>query len=115
MESNVCDIPSTITVEDICTIIGNLIDNSVDAVQFITDAEIHLFFIESTLDALEIEISNNGPYLEASPEEVFSKGYTTKGDGRGYGLYLVHQIITYSKGDIYWQNGEGEVTWFVKL
>ena len=36
----------------------------------------------------------------STQKEMFAKGFTTKKDGRGYGLFLIKQIIEKLEGDI---------------
>lgn len=78
---------------ELITILGNLIDNAMEAM---VDTE------EKTLDVnlhytdewLTIEVLDSGPGI--SPElqtQIFEKGYSTKGENRGFGLYLVSKSI----------------------
>lgn len=87
---------------DTITIIGNLIDNSLEA---LTAAELKHKSIEVYLqynnDILTIDVIDSGHGLsESSEEDIFKKGYSTKGDHRGYGLYLVKQSIDNLEGQI---------------
>ncbi len=112
-DSTVTGLPERISSEDACLIIGNLINNSMDVLENTLDPFISIF-ISADENHLELEISNNGPPLINTPENIFSKGYSSKGDGRGYGLYLTHSTVSDAGGEIYWKNEE-EVTWYVKI
>lgn len=82
------------------TILGNLIDNGLDAVQFLDDKQIT---VNLTIDDkwFEIEISDNGEGIdEKNMQHIFNKGYSTKGDNRGFGLYLVLASLDELNGQI---------------
>lgn len=67
------------------TILGNLIDNSLDAVQFVDNKQIIVHITISDL-WFNIEILDNGSgVLSEDTQRIFSKGYSTKGDNRGFG------------------------------
>lgn len=76
---------------DICKIIGVFIDNAIEEVENLNEKNIGInLYIEDNY--LIIEISNNyGHNIEV--EKIFEKGYTTKSNGHGYGLYMVKEII----------------------
>lgn len=110
-ESDLEALPTNVSVEDVCTIVGNLLDNSMDALASSCHRRIELY-IYGDEDGFMLEISNTGPAILEDVENIYSKGYTTKGDGRGYGMYLVKSIIDAVDGKIYLENGE-EVVWHV--
>lgn len=76
---------------DICKIIGVLIDNAIEAVSELDDKNIEISLYENNKE-LNIKVSNN---YKGSIEvdKIFEEGYTTKGDGHGFGLSLVKKII----------------------
>ncbi|MHB8190078.1 MAG: sensor histidine kinase [Ferrimicrobium sp.] len=95
------DIPSP---SDIVTLLGNLVDNAIDAVQSVQPAwvEVRLSRQETTL---VIQVSDSGPGIPGEhAEEIFLDGYTTKvaanGSRRGLGLALVKQLVTRHGGAI---------------
>ncbi|MEH7012125.1 DcuS/MalK family sensor histidine kinase [Neobacillus niacini] len=78
---------------ELITILGNLIDNAIEA---LTDS------IDKTLDVtlhysknfLTMEVLDSGPGIpDEIQRNVLEKGYSTKGENRGYGLYLVTKSI----------------------
>ncbi|MEU8248410.1 ATP-binding protein [Nonomuraea sp. NPDC048916] len=77
---------------ELVTIVGNLIDNAIDAASRI---EVHL---RGDPGGLVIRVSDDGPGLTGA--EAFAKGWTTKGDGRGLGLALVGQAVRRLGGTI---------------
>ncbi|MFI7124621.1 ATP-binding protein [Nonomuraea sp. NPDC050153] len=77
---------------ELVTIVGNLIDNAIDAASRV---EVHL---SAGGGEVLIRVADNGPGL-ADPQ-AFEKGWTTKGDGRGLGLALVGQAVRRLGGTI---------------
>ncbi|WP_255299263.1 ATP-binding protein, partial [Bacillus pseudomycoides] len=47
---------------------------------------------------------------EDEVDALFTKGYSTKGDNRGYGLYLVKESTQRINGEIYIHSSLGEGT-----
>jgi sensor histidine kinase regulating citrate/malate metabolism len=79
---------------DLVTILGNLIDNAMDAAVSGTPparVEVHL---RADDGVCLVRVSDSGPGLDASTaDEVFQRGWTTKGSGRGLGLAIVAQAV----------------------
>lgn len=93
-------IPNISVTHGLVTILGNLIDNGFDALQFLDDKQIKVSLIV-TNDSFEIEINDNGEGIsEQDICHIFKKGYSTKGDHRGFGLYLVLASIDELDGHI---------------
>lgn len=84
---------------DLCSIIGNLIDNSFEAASHDKEPRVGIEFkYENEMYA--IYILNNGPPVPRSAP-IFEAGYTTKGsEGRGFGLYIVKKLVDKHKGSI---------------
>ena len=77
---------------ELITIVGNLIDNALEAV---TNCEKKQVEVEIQYgNTLIITVQDTGKGIqEKEIEALFTKGYSTKGDNRGYGLYLVKESI----------------------
>ncbi|MEV6862851.1 sensor histidine kinase [Streptosporangium subroseum] len=95
---------------DLVTILGNLIDNAVDAAM----AGVPPARVEVSLRADEttflISVADSGPGLDpVTAGEAFRRGWTTKGDGRGLGLAMVGQAVNRLGGAIDVGNGPGAV------
>lgn len=90
-----------ISSDDLIVIIGNLIDNSIDAYQAsrkpIGVIEVHVFEDD---DEILIRVTDEaGGIKEEIKDKIFERGVTTKaGDTRGTGLALVRSIIEYYGG-----------------
>ncbi|OIJ10884.1 two-component system sensor histidine kinase DcuS [Anaerobacillus alkalilacustris] len=98
-----CYVPiakNTDDTHELITILGNLIDNSLDAVQGCHTKKIEVsakyndHFIYIRVSDTGVGISDN--HLET----IFQKGYSTKGEDRGMGLYLIQQCINRLNGTI---------------
>lgn len=83
------------TIVDICKIIGVFIDNAIDEVAQLKDKNI-IINLYLDHDGLNIKISNNYKN-NIDVEKINNAGYTTKGNGHGYGLALVKQIVESNK------------------
>ncbi len=85
---------------ELITIVGNLIDNALEAVMNCEKKQVELEIQYG--DTLIITVQDTGKGI---PEEeigaLFTKGYSTKGDNRGYGLYLVKESIQRINGEIH--------------
>lgn len=91
------------------TLLGNLIDNGLDAVQTMDNKEVTLRIAVLNED-WEMEISDTGPGI--TPEkipEIFRRGYSTKGENRGIGLFLVSAVLDKLNGsmDVSGRPGQG--------
>ncbi|MGW4424124.1 ATP-binding protein [Streptosporangium sp. NPDC004631] len=91
---------------DVATVIGNLVDNAVDAAAADTDGNGAWVEVELRQDAASVEIvvRDSGPGV--APElahEVFSRGFTTKAaqeGGRGIGLALTQLVCRRRGGEV---------------
>ena len=76
----------------IIEILGNLINNSVEALE--TEKErkkLHVEIVE--IEKFFIEVRNESPYISYDMlGNFFNKGYSKKGENRGIGLYNIKQI-----------------------
>lgn len=82
---------NTKMIKDVCTIIGILLDNSIQAVQGYKKKQVGIYFYKEN-NYLIIKVSNNFKgNLEI--EKFDKKGYTSKGKDHGYGLNIVKEIL----------------------
>ena len=104
---------------ELVTIVGNLLDNAIDAaLAGEPPREVH-FAAWVDADRLEIQVEDSGPGLtESQVPRVFERGWTTKdtedagdavgtGVGRGLGLALVDQAVRRNGGSIAVRPGSG--------
>lgn len=101
---------------DLVTILGNLIDNAVEAAMGGTPparVEAHLRAEDGTF---LVRVADSGPGLGAeTAQAVFGRGWTTKGDGRGLGLAMVGQAVRRLGGTIEVGHGGGGAVFTVRL
>ncbi len=85
---------------EMCRILGNLIDNAMDALGGVSEPHLTISLGES-LQQFRFEIANNGPEIPvALRERIFQSGFSTKGSARGMGLAIVKGILQSYNGDI---------------
>ncbi|MDQ1199383.1 sensor histidine kinase regulating citrate/malate metabolism [Rhodococcus sp. SORGH_AS303] len=92
---------------DLCTVVGNLVDNAVDAVleNHAVDAVVRVRIVaDADADAIEVEVADNGPGIGTEDaDRVFEQGWSTKGtslDGHGFGLALVRVVCRRRGGEV---------------
>lgn len=96
----IAPISNHLVIHHLITILGNLIDNSLDAVHSLADKKIEINFTVQN-GYFYIEIIDNGIGIsEKDVQHIFQKGYSTKGDNRGMGLYLVLSCVDELGGNI---------------
>jgi len=110
-ESSFKEIPETIKRDSLTTIIGNLIDNAMEAVMKpgAKGKHVKIFFSDYGKDLL-IEVEDSGVgILPEHQDRIFEMGFSTKKEEHhGVGLYLVQKIIKNLNGYIsYSPNPEG--------
>ena len=97
--------------EMLITVIGNLLDNAFDAMNESTDYKKHkelMFGIYSKPGAVLITVDDTGSGIKLRDmEHIFENGFSTKGDGRGTGLYQVKEIVENFGGKITVESQEG--------
>ncbi len=87
-------------VHELITIIGNLINNALDAVEKSITKEIGIDFSHMN-NVLTIHVSDSGIGMnEEVKQNIFTKGYSTKGEDRGLGLYLIQRSLERLGGEI---------------
>jgi two-component system, CitB family, sensor histidine kinase MalK len=88
-------------VQDVVTILGNLIDNAIDSLQGCNDKKVEVEIVPLENNQLSILVTDTGMGMDKDiQEQVFEKGFSTKGDNRGIGLYLVFETIKKLNGKI---------------
>lgn len=98
--SNISKLPKFMDSEDIVSIVGNLIENSLDAVDNDGSGEVYIKIVQYS-EFIEIKISDNGPGIkEEYMDKIYEQGFTTKEGQRGHGMYIVKQIIDRANGKI---------------
>jgi two-component system CitB family sensor kinase len=91
--------------QDVLTVVGNLLDNALDAAAARPDGRIEVELTTDDAGALHITVRDNGPGIRADHlDDIFTAGWTTKPSqrpgGRGLGLALVRHTVTRLGGTI---------------
>jgi two-component system CitB family sensor kinase len=85
------------------TVVGNLVDNALDAVAGRPGGRIEVRFARDG-DGVELAVQDNGPGIDPAAGDVFADGVSTKparqGVHRGLGLALVRRLVVAAGGRI---------------
>ena len=113
-KANDIDVPS----EALVTITGNLIDNALDEMnksvkKYETVNELTLG-VYTKPGSLLITVKDTGNGIpEDIKDKIFEQGFSTKGKGRGIGLYHTQQLIQSMGGQISFETEAGRGTCFM--
>lgn len=107
----------SIPSEALVTITGNLIDNALDAmnmqIESVNKSKTLTFGVFTKSKNLLITVKDNGPGIPKNiMDKIFEKGFSTKGEGRGVGLFHTKQLIESLGGNISVESVEGIGTKF---
>ena len=102
--------------EMLITVIGNLLDNAFDAMNESADYKEHkelMFGIYSKPGAVLVTVDDTGNGIKTEDMKlIFENGFSTKGEGRGTGLYQVKAMVENFGGKITVESQEGVGTSF---
>ncbi len=102
-DSSMVDVPEEIKREKLVTIIGNILDNSFEAV---LGREEHQRLVKLSMtdlgNDLIFECDDSGNGIQATDRDtIFTKGFSTKNkQGHGMGLFLVEKALASLQGSI---------------
>jgi two-component system CitB family sensor kinase len=106
--------PENLNPEIFCSILGNLLDNSKDAISDIDNPVIKIL-VQSDNNHCLVKVSNNGPaIMDQYKSKIYEPYFTTKEDGNGLGLNIIANEIEALNGSIEFVNDQG-VSWYVKI
>lgn len=107
---NDLEVPS---VHDLVLIIGNIVENAFDVLENFDGERIVSLSILDFDKEIVITVEDSGPGMDEEVlNNIFTRGFSSKGSGHGYGLYLVKQSIDNLDGTIEVESIEGEGTTF---
>lgn len=116
MLSDASDLPNNGSEEQIAvliTVLGNLIENALEALGQQSQGEIHVL-LHYQNGWLACEVSDDGPGIPAEQlTTIFEKGVSSKGSERGVGLFLVRQQIDSLGGNVTVESEPGVYTQFL--
>jgi two-component system, CitB family, sensor kinase len=98
---------------DLATVVGNLVDNALDAVTGAAEASVRVL-VQDSPEEVVVTVRDTGPGIDgAAAEEIFKQGFSTKQPGpagaRGFGLALSRVVCRRSGGDLDVANDGGAV------
>ncbi|ACT11101.1 MULTISPECIES: sensor histidine kinase [Pectobacterium] len=99
-ESLLPDTDDVDATNELITVLGNLIENAMDAIDGQENCEISVSFHHQN-GRLHCTVGDDGPGI--SPESqarIYEQGFSTKGSGRGIGLFLTKQSLEKIGGTI---------------
>lgn len=105
------EIPS----EALVTITGNLIDNALDAMNSVSTLNQQLTFgVLTKPGEMLITVQDTGTGIsDENQNKIFENGFSTKGPGRGVGLYHTKQLVEALGGTISFESQSGKGTCFM--
>lgn len=112
--SKISKLPQYMTSEEIVSVVGNLIENSIDAVKNDGSGFIDIKIVEDK-QFLNIKVKNNGGEIPLEfREKIYNQGFSTKEGQRGHGMYIIKKIIDEFNGTIDFYVNEG-VLWDINI
>lgn len=98
-------------------IIGTLLDNAIEALEDFDGArKIWLTICKKDKNKISVQVRNTYRKLTVTETgRFFELGYSTKGDGRGVGLYNIKRIVDKNKGEIIAASEETEAGYAIRI
>jgi len=113
-DSRLTRLPLYMTSEEIVSIIGNLVENSLDEVKNDGTGVIYIKIFEND-KLLNIQVKDNGKGIPLEyREKIYTQGFSTKKDQRGDGMFIVKKIVEDFGGKISLECQEG-VFWNINI
>lgn len=109
-------IPAPLDANDLVLILGNLIENAMDAVEENAGERKIECLLRSDADHLLLRVSDNGPGVPpALRQRIFEQGFSTKGDHRGLGLAMVQHLVSLAGGRVALESGSGRTLFTITV
>ncbi|WP_172840492.1 ATP-binding protein [Virgibacillus phasianinus] len=99
-DSSLSKLPGHFELLPLLIIIGNLIDNAFEAVSKVKEGEVSFFTTDIGNDIIFEVVDNGSGIDEKTVPFLFEKGFSEKGENRGYGLSNVKKEIESLGGSI---------------
>jgi two-component system sensor histidine kinase AgrC len=84
---------------DVCKMLGILMDNAIEASSNSEDKTV-LLTMEHIPGEIRVSINNSFVGTIEDIDLLYKKGYSTKGEGRGLGLYTVKMLVDNKKNNV---------------
>ena len=114
--SAIADLPPRIETSSLVIILGNLLENALEAVSGRALNEVHCLLQQNTGE-LVLSVEDTGPGINAGAmTKIFEWGFSTKGhNNRGIGLFLVEQAVDKAGGKIEVESGSWGTRFLVRI
>lgn len=91
---------------ELCRIIGNLVDNAMDALEEKADGNSRIAVcIGENINNWVLTVQNNGPEIaHEHKKSILLPGFTTKSAGHGNGLSIVKELVDAYGGDFFFDS-----------
>jgi two-component system sensor histidine kinase DctS len=111
-QSRVAAIPPPLDGSDLVLILGNLIENAMEALAGRPGRRWVECLIVSDERSLFLSVADNGPGIPPDLRDaIFRRGFSTKGEHRGLGLALINDLVAFAGGRLT-VDSDGEQTIF---
>lgn len=108
-------LPNKMNSEEICSVVGNLVDNSMEAVEVDGTGKIEVEIRNNDKELFLMVKDNGGGIPKEIEEKIFLKEKSTKLGNRGLGMYIVKNIIEDKFGEIQFTSNKSGTTWFINI
>ncbi len=106
-----------VSSQTLVVILGNLLDNAMEAVRFLPQERRTLrILLRDDPEVIRMEVEDSGAGIPREMEhKIFERGFSTKSGGnpRGYGLYTVQTLVDAQGGDVELESSEEGKTLFI--
>lgn len=101
------NLPPLMSEQELTSILGNLIDNAEEALTLQSEKSISVGILQSD-HALILTVADSGSGMtDVQLKRCFERGFSSKGEDRGYGLDIVKRIVDANGGEIKLSNQNG--------
>ncbi|MCK8817407.1 ATP-binding protein [Natroniella sulfidigena] len=105
-----------LSLDKLFRIVSNLVDNAIEATKSFNGEKVIKVIGKDQEDDYLLRVKNSGPTIEQDVlEKILEPGFSTKDDGRGFGLYIVKSLIEEDGGRIEVRSEAGYGTEFSVL
>lgn len=100
---------------ELCRIIGNLVDNAVDALKQERQPKIRVSISED-IHFFKLSVENNGAEIPMEHRKnILLQGFSTKGEGRGNGLHIVLELLKKYDGELSFTSDSGQTRFSCRI
>lgn len=99
-----------LSTQSLVTVTGNLLDNAMEAVNAQEESGLRVITLQMQEDETGLLISVDDTGIGMNPQvegQMFIRGYSTKGGGRGVGMGLIKDTLAGCRGDIEIESEQG--------